>query len=200
MAVFGVALITTVGPTRAEDGFRIDSVVVTDFFGNEADEFEVYEPVMIRVNYTVDEAVAPCVVKVIVKAFDQRRKRKLTLNPAGSGTVTEALNPRRSGEENIKCILKVFKDGVLLGDKDKVVKHVTIIGLHGPACWGLEESECRRCHGNNLSERHHHTATVLRDRRCMVCHPTCTPGTADCPNGVRRTGDCLTSGCHTPIE
>ncbi|MDY6836853.1 MAG: hypothetical protein SWH78_02665 [Thermodesulfobacteriota bacterium] len=200
LAGFLAVFITMIGAAKAEEGFQIDSVVVTDAYGNEMDEFEVYNPVMIKVNYTVDDGIAPCCVKVIVKGFDQRRVNKLTLDSAGSDTITEALNPTRSGEANIKCILKVFKDGVLLGNKDKVVKHVTIIGLHGPACWGLEESECRSCHGNNLANRHHLTDTVLRDHLCTVCHPTCTPGIPNCPNGVLLIRDCLTSGCHTPID
>lgn len=199
MAVFVVGLITTVGLARAGDGFGIDSVVITDSHGTEKDEFDVYEPMMIHVNCTIEEAIAPCCVKVIVKGFGQRRVTKRTLDSAGGNTIAEALNPTRSGEENIKCILKVFKEGEFSG-KDKVVKHVTIIGVHGPNCWGLDESDCRNCHGNNLANRHHRTPIVLRDHLCTVCHPTCTPGIPNCPNGVLLIRDCLTSGCHTSID
>lgn len=199
LAVFGVALITKVGPTRAGDGFCIDSVVVTDAHGNETDEFHVYDPVMIHMNYTVDEGIVPCGVRRIVKAFDQRHASRLPLDSADSDTFTHALNPGSCGEEKIKCILKVFKDGVLLG-REKVVKEVTIIGLHGPECYGLEESDCRDCHGDNLADRHHLTPTVLAGHSCTACHSICTPGTPNCENGVTCVRDCLTSGCHTPID
>ena len=199
LAVFLVALITMVGPARAGDGFQIDSVVVTDVYGIEKDEFDVYEPVMIDVNYTIDEEIAPCLVKVIVKAFDQRHRNRSTLDSAGSHTITEARIALRSGEKKIRCILKVFKDDELLG-REKVVKNVTIIGVHGPECWGLEESDCRNCHGNNLADRHHLTPMVLRDRLCTPCHPTCTPGTPDCDYGILLIRDCLASGCHSPID
>lgn len=199
LSVFLVALMTMVGPARAGDGFRIDSVVVTDVSGNEKDEFDVYEPVMIYVHFTFDQVIVPCLAKVIVKAFDQRHRTKQIVNSAGSYTIIDSLISLSSGEKTIKCILKVFNGDVLLG-REKVVKNVTIIGVHGPECWGLEESDCRSCHGNNLANRHHLTPIVLRDRLCTVCHPTCTIGTADCPNGIRLIRDCLASGCHTPID
>lgn len=201
LAVFLVALITMVGPARAGDGFRIDSVVVTDVYGIEKDEFDVYEPVMIDVNYTIDEEIAPCLVKVIVKAFNQRRRHRTTLDSAGSYTITDALISLSSGEKKIRCILKVFKDDELLDlDREKVVKNVTIIGVHGSECWGLEESDCRSCHGNSLADRHHLTPMVLRDHLCTVCHPICTRGTPDCDYGILLIRDCLASGCHSPID
>ena len=199
MAVFLVALITMVEPARAGDGFRIDSVVVTDVYGIEEDEFDVYEPVMIDVNYTVDEEMVPCRVKVIVKAFDQRHRKERDLDSAVSHTITDALISLSSGEKKIKCILKVFKDDELLG-REKVEKNVTIIGVHGPECYGLEESDCRSCHDNNLANRHHLTPIVLRDHLCTVCHPRCTPGTPDCASGILLIRDCLASGCHSPID
>ena len=201
LAGFLAAFIIVIGKANAEEeGFRIDSVVVTDMYGDETDEFDVYDPVMVKVNYTVDEEIAPCCVKVIVKGFDQRRRTTLTLDSACSDSITEALIPGTCGENRIKCILKVFKEDVLLGKDKEVVKDITVIGLHGPECWGLEESDCRSCHGNNLANRHHLTPTVLRDHVCTVCHPPCAPGTPHCPSGIRLNRDCLTSGCHTPID
>ena len=121
LAVFLVALtLMMVGPARADDGFGIDSVVTTDLDGNETTEFDVYEPIMIDVNYTVEGEIVPCKVKVIIKAFRQWHTTKEKLHSAGSYTVTDTLVPLRSGERKIRCILKVWSAGEFLG-KDVVI-------------------------------------------------------------------------------
>ena len=121
--VFLVALtLMMVGPARADDGFEIDSVVISDVYGNvpEPLEFDVYEPVMIDVNYIIDEEIVPCKVKVIIKAFRQRHTTTQKLYSAGSYTVTDTLVPLKPGERKIRCILKVWSGGGYLG-KDVVI-------------------------------------------------------------------------------
>jgi len=59
------------------------------------------------------------------------------------------------------------------------------------------EHGCRKCHGNSTADRHHGTPTVVRDKLCLPCHPTCTVGSPDCENGIMIHRDCLTSGCHS---
>ena len=71
------------------------------------------------------------------------------------------------------------------------------IGIYDTMYWELNEHDCRDCHGNSTADRHHYTPIVLRDDLCTVCHPTCTPGSPDCPDGILIIRDCLTSGCHS---
>jgi hypothetical protein len=71
------------------------------------------------------------------------------------------------------------------------------LGLYDTNYENYNEAGCRSCHGNSTADRHHGTVQVVRDHQCASCHPTCTPGTTDCENGITLHRDCLTSGCHS---
>jgi len=71
------------------------------------------------------------------------------------------------------------------------------MGIYDTMYSEYDECGCRVCHGNSTADRHHYTNIVLRDKLCTVCHPTCTPGTPDCENGILVIRDCTTSGCHS---
>ena len=66
------------------------------------------------------------------------------------------------------------------------------IGIHDTVYWELEESDCRRCHGNSLADRHHLTDTVVVYGLCTPCHEVIAE-----PPFVVVIRDCLTSGCHS---
>ncbi|MBW2173318.1 MAG: thrombospondin type 3 repeat-containing protein [Deltaproteobacteria bacterium] len=66
------------------------------------------------------------------------------------------------------------------------------IGIYDSWYDRLEEIECRRCHGDSLADRHHHTPIVLEQGFCHPCHES-TPE----PPGVVVITDCKTSGCHS---
>ena len=66
------------------------------------------------------------------------------------------------------------------------------IGIHDTVYWELGESDCRRCHGNSLADRHHLTDTVVLYGLCTPCHDPIPE-----PPHVVAIRDCLTSGCHS---
>ncbi|MEW6379243.1 MAG: hypothetical protein AB1611_06515 [bacterium] len=70
------------------------------------------------------------------------------------------------------------------------------IGIYDTTYGNLIESDCRSCHGNSLADRHHATPTVVRDRRCIVCHQV-DPAS---PSGVFIIRDCTTGGCHSQFD
>lgn len=65
------------------------------------------------------------------------------------------------------------------------------IGIYDTMYHELTESDCRKCHGNSLAERHHNTTLVLNQRKCTTCHEV-TAGV-----GVSIVRDCTTGGCHS---
>jgi hypothetical protein len=71
------------------------------------------------------------------------------------------------------------------------------LGVYDTSYTNLDENSCRACHGNSTADRHHGTVQVVRDHLCATCHPTCTPGTTDCENGITLHRDCTTSNCHS---
>jgi len=74
------------------------------------------------------------------------------------------------------------------------------IGIFDTVYWEHTEHNCRACHGNSTADRHHYTELVLKDRQCVVCHPPCTLGDPDCPNGITIKRDCRASECHADID
>jgi hypothetical protein len=95
------------------------------------------------------------------------------------------------------------------------------IGVYDTVYSGLDESECRSCHGNNLADRHHMSQRSLCPEcygppyeTCTYCHPVPTDlngdgiwepapidyypkGTYDeYENGVRMADDCTAEWCH----
>ncbi len=66
------------------------------------------------------------------------------------------------------------------------------VGIYDTWYSRLEEFDCRKCHGDSLADRHHHTEIVLRDGLCFPCHEL-TPD----PPGVVVIRDCTTGGCHS---
>ncbi len=59
----------------------------------------------------------------------------------------------------------------------------------------LEESDCRRCHGNSMADRHHGLNFQRDDLGCLDCHDLL----CDAPF-VTVIYDCTTSGCHSPDD
>lgn len=66
------------------------------------------------------------------------------------------------------------------------------MGMYDTAYWELGEDDCRGCHGQDLSRRHHCTDAACNGA-CNHCH-VIVPGP---PGGVVVVKDCLTSGCHS---
>ena len=71
------------------------------------------------------------------------------------------------------------------------------IGIYDTIYQEQTEHDCRKCHGNSTADRHHGVPMVVTDHLCTLCHPTCTPGSPDCENGITIKRNCLTSGCHS---
>jgi hypothetical protein len=71
------------------------------------------------------------------------------------------------------------------------------IGIYDTLYSEHTEHNCRKCHGNSTADRHHYMPIVRRDQLCTPCHPPCTPGTQDCPNGIKIIRNCTTAGCHS---
>jgi hypothetical protein len=59
---------------------------------------------------------------------------------------------------------------------------------------------CRKCHGNSLADRHHGLPIVVKDHKCLTCHPICTVGNPNCENGITIKRNCLAIGCHSPAD
>jgi hypothetical protein len=55
----------------------------------------------------------------------------------------------------------------------------------------LTESDCRDCHGDSLTARHHYAPLGLA-RQCDACHDLISE-----PPGVIPIADCMTGGCHS---
>lgn len=68
------------------------------------------------------------------------------------------------------------------------------IGIYDTTYNFLTETDCRRCHGNSLADRHHLTDTVVRDRLCTPCHDLIPD-----PPGVIVKRNCKEDGCHGSI-
>ncbi|UCD86850.1 MAG: hypothetical protein JSV01_03495, partial [Desulfobacterales bacterium] len=66
------------------------------------------------------------------------------------------------------------------------------VGIFDSSYDRLEELDCRKCHGDSLAERHHHTPIVLEQGFCHPCHESIPE-----PPGVVVITDCKTSGCHS---
>jgi hypothetical protein len=74
------------------------------------------------------------------------------------------------------------------------------LGLYDGMYADQTESTCRKCHGNSTVDRHHGLPMVVRDHLCLPCHPTCTIGDPNCPNGITIIRNCLTVGCHSASD
>jgi hypothetical protein len=69
------------------------------------------------------------------------------------------------------------------------------VGFYDTSYEELNEKDCRRCHGNNLADRHHATTGVTRDGLCITCHSAASGST-----GITIIRDCVTAGCHKTVE
>jgi hypothetical protein len=67
------------------------------------------------------------------------------------------------------------------------------IGMYDTSYQELDEFDCRGCHGNSMSDRHHMLDPVVRLKTCDPCHEV-----IDEPPFVIVVRDCLTCGCHSP--
>ncbi len=65
------------------------------------------------------------------------------------------------------------------------------IGMYDARYDELTEMDCRGCHGDSLTDRHHYSPSGL-DHQCDHCHDMISE-----PPGVVVIHDCTTNGCHS---
>lgn len=109
--------------------FRIDSVELRDPWGDPVIARGKRDALVIMMNYTISEDLVPCKAIGIFKAFGKKVRDRGKHSKPGTYSMTTSLIPgdlRKLGPKNVKCILKVLKDGQLVG-KDKLISRVNIV-------------------------------------------------------------------------